>query len=123
MSVRMEKVGSLIKEQLSKIFQKNFSMSEYGFITITDVLMTPDLKIAKVYISVYGDKNKKRKSFDMIEAQKPMIRSMLGHSIRLKFTPELIFYLDETIDKVMRLEKLFRKIHEEKGNNDDSAEL
>jgi ribosome-binding factor A len=76
-------------------------MSEYGFLTVTDVLMSPDLKVAKVYISVYGDSERKKKSFAMLEAHKPSIRSMLGHSVRLRYTPEIIFYLDETVERVM----------------------
>ena len=112
MSVRSEKVGSLIKEELSVLFQRNFSMAEYGFLTVTEVLMSPDLKVAKVYISIFGDSGRKKKSFEKLEAQKPSIRSMLGHAVRLRFTPEIIFYLDETLDRAMKLENIFHKIHE-----------
>ena len=113
MSVRSEKVGSLIKEELSLIFQRNFSMSEYGFLTVTEVIMSPDLKIAKVYVSVFGDEERKKKSFAKLEGQKQSIRSMLGHVIRLRFTPEIIFYLDESLDRAMKLENIFHKIHEQ----------
>lgn len=112
MSVRSEKVGSLIKEELGVLFQRNFSMADYGFLTVTDVLMSPDLKVAKVYISIFGAEEIKKKSFAKLEAQKPYIRSMLGHSVRLRFTPEIIFYLDETLDRAMKLENIFNKIHE-----------
>ena len=107
------------------LFQRNFSMSEYGFLTVTDVIMSPDLKVAKVYISVYGDTERKKKSFAMLEAQKPSIRSMLGHLVRLRYTPEIIFYLDETIENAMKLESIFRKIHEQdlkKEEQSNSAE-
>ena len=125
MSVRSEKVGSLIKEELSVMFQRNFSMSEYGFLTITEVIMSPDLKVAKVYISIFGDENRKKKSISMLEAQKPSIRSMLGGVIRLRYTPEIIFYLDETMDRAMKLENIFRQIHQqesEKNKESDSNE-
>jgi ribosome-binding factor A len=125
MSVRAQKVGSLIKEELSVLFQRNFSISEYGFLTVTDIIMSPDLRVAKVYISVYGDTERKKKSFAMLEAQKPSIRAMLGHSVRLRYTPEIIFYLDETMEKAMKLENIFRKIHEndtKKEEQSNSAE-
>jgi ribosome-binding factor A len=112
MSVRSDKVASLIKEELSVLFQRNFAMEEYGFLTITEVRMSPDLRIAKVYVSVYGDEKRKIKSFEMLEAQKPSIRSMLGHAVRLRFTPELAFYLDESIDRAFRIENIIKKIHE-----------
>jgi ribosome-binding factor A len=121
MSVRSERVGSLIKEELSSFFQRNFSMSDYGFITVTEVEMSPDLKIAKVYISVFGDKNRKKKSIEMLEGQKSSIRFMLGRNVRLRFTPEIIFYLDETLDKAMKLEKIFKKIHEQELNDKDES--
>jgi ribosome-binding factor A len=125
MSVRAQKVGSLIKEELSMLFQRNFSMSDYGFLTVTDIIMSPDLRIAKVYISIYGDAERKKKSLSMLEAQKPSIRSMLGHSVRLRYTPEIIFYLDETVDKAMKLENIFREIREkdsQKEEQDNTAE-
>jgi ribosome-binding factor A len=121
MSVRTEKVGSLIKEELGIIIQRNFSMSEFGFVTVTDVLMSPDLRIAKVYVSIYGDKNRKSKSFAMLEANKSSIRSLLGQAVRLRYTPEIIFNLDETIDKAMKLEKIFKTIHEQKSNKEEES--
>ena len=125
MSVRSEKVGSLIKEELGLLFQRNFSMNDYGFLTVTEVLMSPDLKVAKVYLSIFGDEERKKKSFAKLEAQKPSIRSMLGHAVRLRFTPEIIFYLDETLDRAMKLENIFQKIHEndlKKEEESDSAD-
>jgi ribosome-binding factor A len=118
-SVRSEKVGSLIKEELGLLLQRNFSMAEYGFLTVTEVLMSPDLKVAKVYISIFGDTEKKKKSFAKLEAQKPSIRSMLGHAVSLRFTPEIILYLDETLDRAMKLENIFNKIHENDSKKDE----
>jgi ribosome-binding factor A len=111
-SVRSEKVGSLVKEELGLLFQRNFSIADFGLLTVTDVLMSPDLKVAKVYVSIFGDKEKKKKYFAKLESQKPSIRSMLGSAVQLRFVPEIIFYLDETLDRAMKLENIFHKIHE-----------
>ncbi len=119
MSVRSEKVGSLIKEELGLMFQRNFSMNDYGFLTVTDVIMSPDLKVAKVYLSIFGDEEQKKKSFTKLEAQKSSIRSMLGHAVRLRFTPEIIFYLDESLDRAMKLENIFNKIHENDSKKEE----
>jgi ribosome-binding factor A len=118
-SVRSEKVGSLIKEELSIIFQRNFSMAEYGFMTVTDVRMSPDLKVAKVYVSIFGEHERKNKSLARLEAQKSAIRSMLGHTVRLRYTPEIIFYLDETLDRAMKIENIFNKIHEHDSKREE----
>ena len=119
MSVRSEKVGSLIKEELGLLLQRNFSMADYGFLTVTEVLMSPDLKVAKVYVSIFGDEERKKKSFAKLETQKPSIRSMLGHAVRLRFTPEIIFYLDETLDRAMKLENIFNRIHENDSKKEE----
>ena len=121
MSVRAEKVGSLIKDELGTLFQRTFSISEYGLLTVTDVTMSPDLKVAKVFVSIFGDADRKKKSLAMLESQKPSIRSTLGHAIRLRFTPEIIFQLDETIDRAMRMEDIFRKIHEQDKTNQEEG--
>ena len=119
MSVRSEKVGSLIKEELGMLFQRNFSMTEYGFLTVTDVVMSPDLKVAKVYVSIFSSEERKKKCFTKLEAQKQSIRSMLGHAVRLRYTPEIIFYLDETLDRAMKLEGIFHKIHEDESKKEE----
>ena len=113
MSVRTEKVASLIKHALGEIFQRNFSMEEYGFITVTEVRVSPDLRVAKVYVSVFGETDRKQRSMDLLEREKGFIRSELGHGIRLKFTPSLIFYLDESLDRAMNINKILNQIHKD----------
>jgi ribosome-binding factor A len=120
-SVRTEKVASIVKEEIGIIFQRNFDMQEYGFITVTEVRMSPDLKNAKVYVSVFGDAGQKQKTLAMLEGQKSFVRQTLGHNIRLKFTPSIVFYLDETIDNAMNLERIFRKIHKENSPGTESG--
>jgi ribosome-binding factor A len=121
-SVRTEKVASMVKEEVGTIFQRNFPMEEYGFITVTDVQMSPDLKIAKIYVSIFGDETRKKKSLALLESQKAFVRSTLGHQIRIKFTPDIFFYLDETIDRAMSLENIFKQIHKEDGSRTESKE-
>lgn len=113
MSVRTEKVASIVKEEIGIIFQRNFDMKDYGFITVTEVRMSPDLKIAKVYVSIFGDAAQKQKTLAKLETQKAFVRQTLGQHIRLKFTPSIVFYLDETMDNAMNLERLFKKIHKD----------
>ncbi len=117
MSVRAEKVASFIKEELGMFFEKNFLMEEYGLITVTEVRMTSDLRIAKVYVSIYGNEERKQKSMLLLEAQKPAIRSALGKVLRLRFVPSLVFVLDESVDRAMKLEMLFKQIENERKNS------
>jgi ribosome-binding factor A len=111
MSVRTEKVASLVKELISEIILQNFRMEEFGLITVTEVRMSQDLKIAKVYVSIFGDAERKKKALANLEVEKGAIRAELGHNMRLKFTPTIIFYLDESLDYAMRIEGILNKIH------------
>ncbi|MBI3189045.1 MAG: 30S ribosome-binding factor RbfA, partial [Ignavibacteriales bacterium] len=83
-----------------------------GFLTVTEVHMTPALKLAKVYVSILGNEDIKQKTLDYLEEQKPRVRQIIGSHVRLKFTPSVQFYLDETMERVSRIEQLIKKIHE-----------
>ena len=122
MSVRTEKVASIVKEEIGVILQRNFDMKDFGLITVTEVRMSPDLKIAKVFVSVFGDTAQKQKTLALLEGQKAFVRQTLGRNIRLKFTPSIVFYLDETMDNAMNLEKIFRKIHKSDDSQSGSNE-
>jgi ribosome-binding factor A len=119
MSVRTERVSSLIKELISEVVQKHFTMEKFGLVTVTEVRMSPDLKIAKVYVSIFGDAERKKKTLAHLEVEKSSVRSQLGQHLRLKFTPSLDFYLDESLDNAMRIENLINQIHKNSPKNDD----
>lgn len=113
MSVRTEKVASLVKEVISEIFQHQFRMEEYGLMTVTEVRMTPDLKTAKVYVSIFGDAERKKKTLALLEVEKKTLRGELGKNLRMKFTPNVLFFLDDSLDYAMRIEDLLNKIHKD----------
>jgi ribosome-binding factor A len=118
-SVRTDRVASVVKEEIGTILQKNFTVEESGLITVTEVRMSPDLKIAKVYVSVFGDGTKKEKGLAFLEEQKSFIRSELGHHIRLKFTPSITFHLDDSLDRAMKIENILNQIHKESQRDPD----
>ncbi len=79
--------------------------------------MSPDLKVAKVYISIFGDTDKKKNALAHLNVEKGAIRSELGHNLSLKFTPTISFYLDESLDYAMRIESLLNQIHKDPSGN------
>lgn len=121
MSVRVEKVASLVKQEVSIILQRDFAEVSTAFITVTDVRMTADLKIARVYVSIYGDAKTKVKAMQTLELEKGHIRSLLGSRIRLKFTPALEFFIDETLDQVETINNLIKQIHQNDRQRESSS--
>lgn len=114
-SHRIDKVERLIKEEVSSIFLQKLQNPQLGFLTITNVKVSPDLKQAKIYISVF-EREKRELVLDKIQSKVGFIRAELAQRIRIKFTPELKFFLDDTLDYVEKIEGLIDKIHKEDGN-------
>ena len=112
MSLRTERVGSLIKEEVGMLFEREFNTSEFGFMTITEVIMTPDLKTAKIYVSIFGSAEVKERTMIHLEEKKSHVKHLIGSTVRLKFVPSVHFYLDDTMERVTRLENIFKEIHQ-----------
>ncbi len=111
MSLRTERVASLIKEEVGTFFSREYRDPAYGLITVTDVQVSPDLRIAKIYVSILGSAEMRTVTMKMLEDHKGEIRSFVGSRIRLKFTPAIHFYIDETLDRVEKINKLIQQIH------------
>lgn len=113
-SHRIDKIEHLIKEEISLIFLYKMQDRALSLLTITNVKVSPDLKSAKIYLSVF-EKERRAIVLEKVKASTGYIRSELAHRVRIKFVPELNFYIDDTIDYVEKIEGLIKKIHE----NDD----
>ncbi|WP_059053468.1 30S ribosome-binding factor RbfA [Paenibacillus senegalimassiliensis] len=111
---RTGRVGEQIKKELSLLIQSELKDPRIGFVTVTGVDVTNDLSQAKVYLSVFGDDEKKNESLKGIEKATGFLRTELGKRIRLRHTPELIFKIDESIAYGSRIEKLLGDITHDK---------
>jgi len=117
MSIRTERVAGEIQKILSNLFQRDFSHFTDGLLTVTVVRMSPDLRSCRVYLSIIGGKKMHEDTLKAIKIETPHIRSAMGRSLRLRHTPELFFYLDDTQAEVSHIEELFKKIHEQENPN------
>jgi len=109
MSHRIQKVSSVVKRSVSSVI--NSVLKEYTkeFVSVSDVIMSPDLQIAKVYVSVQNEEVwNKIKSY--LELEKSKIRKLVGNEVKLRFTPELRFFYDDTLDKIETIDKLLASI-------------
>lgn len=107
-SNRQLKVGKLIQKDLGDIFQKDIKgMFGKAFITVTTVKMTPDLALAKVYLSfLMADKSEEM--IEMVNQRKSEIRKILGNKIgkQVRIVPDLIFYLDDSAAYASRIDEI-----------------
>lgn len=121
MSFRVERLGELLKRDLGEIIQRSFQ-PEGTFVTVTNVRVTPDLSIAKVYLSVFAPGRDNEVVYEYIDEHVPAIRHKLAAKIKnqVRKIPELHFYADDTAEYVNKMEKLFKKVDEQpKAPTDD----
>lgn len=107
----------MVQQELSDIFiRMGFNVIEGGMISISSVKMTPDLLEARVYLSMFQIKAPEE-MLGRIKEKMGEIRRELGNRVakQLRRVPELVFFLDDTLDQVFRMEELFKKINEEKN--------
>ena len=114
-SIRQQQIGKHVQQALVTTFQVH-GRDIYGgaFVTISEIKVTPDLQIAKVYLSVYNVEDKLA-IVDNVSKNASFLRKKVGERIRKKVRhiPELHFYIDETLDEVFNIDQLFKKISDE----------
>lgn len=117
---RISRVNSLLKEVLSEVIRNDFK--KHGeitpLLTVLDVETTADLEHAKVYISVMGSDAVKKQTLEMLNHAHGYIAVLASKKVQLRFFPKLHFYLDEGLDKQMRIDELLKEIHEKESKND-----
>jgi len=121
MSIRTKKLASVIKRDLGEIIQRDYQPTG-ALITITNVLVTDDLSIAKIYLSVLAPGHDEETVFKHIDTHQDEIRYDLASRIRhqVRRIPELLFFHDDTPEYVNKIEALFKKT--ETGSGSDTEE-
>jgi ribosome-binding factor A len=85
-----------------------------GFVTVTRVTVTPDLRLARVFYTAMGDERARRATAAGLRSARAHLRQVIGHQVRLKFLPDLEFEEDASLREAERVEALFRRIDEER---------
>lgn len=109
---RSQRVGELIHEEISNLLLMEIKDPRIGFVTITRVELSDDLKNAKIFVSVMADENGKEKALQGLSSASGFIRKELGKKLRLKLVPELIFKIDNSLDYSLRIQKTLFEISE-----------
>lgn len=110
MSIRTDKVASLLQKELSAIFEKELPRNG-PLLTVVEVKVTADLGIARVYVSVIGSEKEQEEAVARLQSETKYIRKLLSGKIRHQFRriPELEFYEDRLFEKANRIEQLLKQ--------------
>ena len=106
---RMRRVNEAMREVLSGAITTELKDPRIGFVTVTAVETSPDLRYARVFVSVLGDDAVRRRSLDGLRSAHGFLQKRVAGELRLKHTPTLEFVYDYTADRGERIEKLLRR--------------
>ena len=118
--VRRQRVREAYKQELGELIQRRLKDPRIGFVSVPDVDISGDLRQAKVYVSVLGDEESKEKTMEALEGARTFLRMEMGKRVRLRYTPELFFSLDESIERGIRLKNLLDKLGQGNGEENEN---
>ena len=118
MSNRTQKVAMAIKEEISQIILRELKDPRIGFVTVTHVDLSSDLKIAQIFYSVMGDSQGVENAGKALEAAKGYIRKLLGGRLKLRFVPEIHLRRDDSIQKSFHISELLKREKKDSKTDD-----
>ncbi len=117
---RADRVSGLIQEVLSDLLKKDIHDPRLKMATITNVKMSRDLKLARVYFSIFGDSSKAQAAADGFESARGFIKRSIASKLSLRYMPDLKFFYDESFEYGSHIDELLRKITTDNGPDNQS---
>ena len=111
-SRRPQRLALQIQHEVSMMIFRDMKDRRVGFVTVTGVQMSPDLRNARVFVSLMGTEEEKKESLATLNHATGWIRHELGQRIRMKFLPDIVFQTDTSQDYGEHIDKLIDEIHE-----------
>jgi ribosome-binding factor A len=110
---RVERVGALLKSEISTFITQRMNDPALGFVTVTEVVPAPDLRSAKVYVSVMGDLETQHRALKVLERARKHIQAAVAQRVILRNFPVFSFHLDDRVKRSIRISQLLKRASEE----------
>jgi ribosome-binding factor A len=117
---RSDKVADLIRKEVSDMLMFSVKDPRIGFVTVTRVAVSDDCRQAKVYFSVLGTAEEQQRAIQGLASATGFIRKELGRRVRLRYTPEILFQFDPSIEYAIHMEEVFRKLEKDRRKREGS---
>jgi len=116
MTRRTERINDLLEEEISELLRRQVKDPRLGdlVVTVTEVDVSPDLRHAKVFVSVMGSEEEQAEAFRALEGASPFLRRELHKRLDLRRTPDLVFHRDDSLERAAHITELLRQISEER---------
>jgi len=102
----MRRVNEVIRQVLGDVIATDLKDPRIGFVTVTDVDTSPDLRTARVYVSVLGNESDREKALAGLRSAHGFLQGRIAAQLRMKRTPTLTFHYDESVDRGVRISRL-----------------
>jgi ribosome-binding factor A len=112
---RKDRVGDLLKREVALIVQNQLKDPGLGFVTITGAKLSADLKQARIFYSVLGNEDSKKRTASALKRASGFIQKEIGRNLKLRYTPEILFQFDASVEYGAHIEELIEKIHRTEG--------
>jgi ribosome-binding factor A len=99
-------IGDQVRAELATIIQRDISDNDIKFVTFTEVEISTDIRVAKIFVSVLGSADDQKSTMKALERHKNKIRFLIGQRLKLRVTPELHFVQDSTAENAVKMGKL-----------------
>jgi ribosome-binding factor A len=113
---RSERLGDLIKREIGDIIERMLKDPRIGFVTVLAVKVSADLRHARVFFSVLGDRRVQEETRRGLESAKFFVQGEIGRRLRLKYTPELAFQFDQSVERGLHITKIIKTLREERDD-------
>ena len=119
---RPKRVGEMVRQEIARLLMKGVKDPRIGFVSVMSVRMSPDLRYANVYVSLFGDESQRKGSLAGLQQAASWMRGQVTRSLRLRFAPEIRFFPDDTLDQVFHLEEVFKELHAQDQGGADAGD-
>ncbi|HKY34195.1 MAG TPA: 30S ribosome-binding factor RbfA [Candidatus Polarisedimenticolia bacterium] len=119
---RREKVSDLIQAEVARLLQQEVHDARLGFVTVTGVTVSPDLRHARVHVSTLAEGEARAAALSALKAARGFVRRRLGQELRLRYTPDIEFRLDTSLEQGARIERLIEDLRAPGGPADEADE-
>ena len=115
---RTERVDELLKQEIARVIG-DLKDPRVGFATVMDVRTSPDLRHARVFVSVLGEESARQAAIEALEGARGFVRARIGEAVTLKYLPELEFELDRTLERAARIDELLGDLRRPSTEGED----
>jgi ribosome-binding factor A len=118
----MGRIDHELQRELARLISTELKDPRLGFVTVTRVEITNDLRSAKIFVSIIGDRHVAKQSMEALEHARGFLRGELGHAVALRHTPELVFVEDRTTEKAIALSKVLAETAKAQSSGAEEGE-